>query len=169
MAPSSEKYCVVTLYSKVLNFHIFTQVHYDSISLRGYKHDLCACVKDTKKNGILKMLPYMSLKVRYPGITSGKVLKMDDGGVSSWDITSSTNLVYKYSFFNEWSSELGKFDFDDDMKVVKRKAAEQLVDGDEGMTHLDDENGWAKWKAGMKTMVAHDDYELAMFLYCVLN
>ena len=115
------------------------------------------------------MLPFMSLKVRYPGITSGKTLKMEDGGESAWDINSSTNLIYKYRFFNEWSSELEKFDFDDDMKVVKRKAATKLVDGDEGMTHLDSEKGWAKWKAGMKTMVPHDDYELAMFLYCVLN
>ena len=52
---------------------------------------------------------------------------------------------------------------------MKRKAATELVDGDEGMTHLDGEKGWATWKAGMKTMVAHDDYELAMFLYCMLN
>ena len=49
-------------------------------------------------------------------------------------------------------------------KVVKRKAAKELVDGDEGMTHLDGEKGWATWKAGMKTMVAHDDYELASLL-----
>ena len=144
-------------------------MHYDAISLLGYKTDLCACVKDTHSNGILKMLPYMSLKVRYPGITSGKMLKMEDGGVASWDINSSTNLVYKYYFFNEWSSELEKFNFDDNMKIVKRKAAKDIVDGDEGMVHLDGEKGWSKWKAGMKSMVAHDDYELAMFLYCVLN
>ena len=77
--------------------------------------------------------------------------------------------MYKYYFFNEWSSELEKFDFDDDMKVVKRKAAQDLVDGDEGMVHLKGEKDWDTWKSGMKSMVAHDDYELAMFLYCMLN
>ena len=139
-------------------------MHYDAISLLGYKTDLCACVKDTHSNGISKMLPFMALKIRYPGITSGKSLQLQDGGVAEW----SGNL-YRYHFFNEWSSELEKFDFDDDMKTVKRKAAKDLVDGDEGMVHLDGEKGWSKWKAGMKSMVAHDDYELAMFLYCVLN
>lgn len=140
------------------------KVHYESIALLGYKKDLCACVKDTEKNGILKMLPYMSLKIRYPGITSGKVLEMDDGGIAMW-----AGNLYRYGFFNEWSSELAKFDFDDDMKVVKRKVAKELVDGDDGMTHLDGEKGWATWKEGMKSMIPHDDYELAMFLYCVLN
>ena len=106
----------------------------------------------------------MALKIRYPGITSGKSLQLQDGGVAEW----SGNL-YRYHFFNEWSSELEKFNFGDDMKTVKRKAAKDLVDSDEGMVHLDGEKGWSKWKAGMKSMVAHDDYELAMFLYCVLN
>ena len=159
---SSKSWLPIVIF--ICSFILYSQVHYDSISLLGYKTDLCACVKDIKNNGILKMLPYMSLKIRYPGITSGKVLKMSDGGVSSW----SGNL-YRYHFFNEWSSELEKFDFNEDMNVVKRKAASELVDGDEGMTHLDGEKGWAKWKVGMKTMVPHDDYELAMFLYCVLN
>ena len=89
---------------------------------------------------------------------------MGDGGIAEW-----RDKMYTYHFFNEWSSELEKFDFVGNMGDVARKASTNLVDGDEGMVHLDGEKGWALWKSGMKSMVAHDDYELAMFLNCVLN
>ena len=36
-----------------------TKVHYDSISLLKYNENLRACVKDTKNNGLLKMLEFI--------------------------------------------------------------------------------------------------------------
>ena len=141
-----------------------TKIHYDSISLLKYNTDLCACIKDIKNNGVLKILPFMALKIRYPGITSGEVLKLNGGGAIDWSYN-----VYFYYFFNEWSKDLRNINFNDDIEEIKRKAMDNLIDGDRGIQHLDSEKAWAKWKSGMKKMVERDNYELAMFLYCILN
>jgi len=126
---------------------------------------LCACVNDIDGNGIMKMLPFMSLKIRYPGLTAGKVLKLKDGAYASW----SGNL-YHYSFFNEWSDELAKFNFNQvEENTIVQQARNKLRDGDEGIQHLTDQKAWSTWKRGMQKMVAKDNYELAVFLYCKLK
>jgi len=142
------------------------KVHYDSISLQNIGEDVCACVKDTKHNGILKMLPFLALKIRYPGITSGKTLKIKGGEA---DFYQSGGNLYTYHFINEWSKKLENIDFGNNIEEIKKEVSTNLADGDEGMHHLENENDWKKWKSGMKEMVEHDDYELAMFLYCTLR
>ena len=82
------------------------------------------------------MLPFMSLKIRYPGLTSGKLPTSGKDGVAE----GGDNLYeFTYHFFKEWSSELEQFDFNRNMEMVKKKASTDLVDGDEGMVHLDGE------------------------------
>lgn len=159
-----------TLEQLVHTFHMGevwanAKVHYDRIIRKSpYDPLLCACVNDIENNGIMKMLPFMSLKIRYPGLTAGKILDLGNGTYADW----SGNL-YRYAFFNNWSEELSRFNFNEEESVVLKKASERLVDGDEGIEHLSDEKQWMKWKSGMKKMNPHDDYELAMFLYCRLK
>ena len=94
------------------------KVHYDSISLQAIaKNEVCECVKATESNGILKMLHLMALKIRYPGLTSGKSTEHSNG-MTSWD-----NTIYKYSFFNEWSSELKEIDFNEGVKKTREALA----------------------------------------------
>ena len=95
---------------------------------------------------------------------TGKILDLGNGTYADW----SGNL-YHYAFFNNWSEELSRFNFNEDESVVLKKASERLVDGDEGIQHLTNEKQWMKWKSGMQKMNPHDDYELAMFLYCRLK
>ena len=96
---------------------------------------------------------------------SGKVLKLKDGAYASW----SGNL-YHYNFFNEWSDELAKFNFNQlEENNIVQQARIRLRDGDEGIQHLTDQKAWGKWKRGMQKMVAKDNYELAVFLYCKLK
>jgi len=138
------------------------KVHYDSISLLEPSGQLCRCLTDVQNNGIMKMLPFMSLKIRFPGITSGMHLQLENGQ-ADW-----SGNIYHYAFFNDWSNELKNFDFSGEH--VKERAAKKLVDGDKGMkARLVNEEAWKFWKHGMKSRNKHDDYELAMFLYCTLN
>ena len=94
------------------------------------------------------------------------MLKLKDGAYASW----SGNL-YNYAFFNEWSDELAKFDFNqvEENTNMVEQAQNMLRDGDEGINHLTNQKAWASWKRGMQKMVAKDNYELAVFLYCKLK
>ena len=76
---------------------------------------------------------------------------------------------YHFGGHNNLSSTLQNFDFSGNTEDVKKRVSEQLVDGDDGIEPLVGEKSWNVWKSIMKSMVAHDDYELSMFLYCMLN
>lgn len=92
-------------------------------------------------------------------------MKLKDGSYVSWD-----GNIYKYYFLNEWSKELAKFDFNQlDENTIVEQAQNKLRDGDEGIQHLTNQKAWDSWKRGMQEMLARDDYELAVFLYCKLK
>ena len=93
------------------------------------------------------------------------MLKLKNGGYASW-----SGNIYHYAFFNEWSDELAKFDFNQlEEKTIVEQAQKKLRDGDEGIQHLTNQKAWNAWKQGMQKMVAKDNYELAVFLYCKLK
>jgi len=162
-----------TLEQLVHTFHMGevwanAKIHYDKIlAERIDDPQLCACVNDLENNGIMKILPFMALKIRYPGITSGRLARYENGTDSSWK--GNDYPVYTYYFFNNWSEELAQFDFNQEESVILKQASTQLVDNDKGIQHLTNEKQWKKWKSGMKRMEPRDEYELAMFLYCRLN
>ena len=141
-----------------------TKLHYDRFKEQGVNKSLCACVSDVNNNGIINLLHFMTLKIRYPGLTTEKLMKLEDGRY----VDMSGNL-YTYIFFVEMSPELLQFNFTQDVEDNLRRAYGVLVDNDKGMKHLDSEKQWQIWKKGMKSVNEQDNYELAMFLYCALN
>ena len=141
-----------------------TKLHYDRLKELRLGKSICECVTDVDNNGIMKVMHFMNLKIRYPGLTSGKLMKMEDGGYVDW-----SGNIYNYTFFVDISQPLLQFDFTQDVEDNLQRAYGELVDDDKGMKHLDSEKQWQVWKKGMKSIVKQDNYELAMFLYCALN
>merc|ERR1712142_729659 len=122
----------------------------------------------TQGNGILKVLSLMALKIRYPGITSGKPCRLGRCKQAN-DLRPPGPRGYTFCLFDCLSNskptpKLWKFDFDDTLERVRRKVSTELVDGDKGINVLHGEDDWSDWKSDMKKMVAHNYYECAMFL-----
>ena len=138
-----------------------TKVHYDHLKEQGiWRTDklLCECVDDIDNNGIINLLHYMTLKIRYPGLTYKR------------DKNQLLPTIYRYSFLVDLSPRLLNFNFTQDVKDNFQRAYGVLVnDADKGAGHLDSEYQWQVWKNDMKSLMRQDHYELAMFLYCTLN
>merc|ERR1711931_129009 len=96
------------------------------------------------------------------GLTSGNDTEQDDDA-------DRYHFQYHFGRSNEWSEKLEKFDFNGKIEEAKKMVSTELVDGDDGMVPLTGEDVWEDWKSSMKRMNTHDEYELAMFLYCMLN
>ena len=140
-----------------------TKLHYDHLREQNiWMMDkvLCKCVNDIENNGIVNLLHFLNLKIRYPGLTSQKLTKMKYG-----HIYNLTPCIYRYSFFVSLSPELLNFNFTQDVEDNLKRAYGVLVDDDKGMKHYQ----WKLWKKSMKSITRQDVYELAMFLYCTLN
>ena len=147
------------------------KVHYDKLKASGwYDKKVCNCVTDVENNGVLKVLPFMSIRVRYPGIASGQVAPTSGGRYMD---TSNQLYKFTYQFFNDWEKQLSWFNYTQPDSAIMRKVMASpgfIRDNlDHGLNHLSGEQDWEGWKQGMKSMNPHDEYELAVFLYCTLN
>ena len=118
-----------------------TKLHYDRFKEQGVNKSLCACVNDVNNNGIINLLHFMTLKIRYPGLTTENLMKLEDGRY----VDMSGNL-YTYVFFVEISPELLQFSFIQDVEDNLRRADGVFVDNDKGMKQLDSEKQWKIWK-----------------------
>ena len=83
-----------------------TKLHYDRFKEQGVNKSHCAYVNDVNNNGVINLLYFMTLKIRYPGLTTEKLMKLEDGRY----LDMSGNL-YTYVFFVEMSPELLQFNF----------------------------------------------------------
>ena len=148
-----------------------TKPHYDHLKKQDiWMTDqlLCECVNDIDNNGIANFLHFMALKIRYPGLTLEKLLKINDG-----HHINVPNRLYKvvYRLFVHMFPKLLNFNFTQDIEDNLQHAYRDtvLVDDDKVTKHLDSEDHWQYWKRDMKSFKRQDHYELAMFLYCTLN
>lgn len=156
--------------------------HYDEFKQEGLPKELCGCLRDIENNGVLNALQLMALKIKYPGITSGK-FDLDSLNRKRWSYRLSYTFSYRLSFswarntekageIMEFQEKLRQFDFGGDEKDVVRRVASQLIDGDKGLEErLTSEKGWSYWKEGFHNMMKDDtgDRTFGMFMYCMLN
>jgi len=161
--------------------------HYDEFKQKGLPKELCGCLGDIENNGVLKALQLLALKIKYPGITSGK-FDLDNLNPKRWSYrlsySFSYSLWYSISFkrasndpekaiqIMEFQKKLRHFDFGGDEKDVVRRVASQLIDGDKGLEErLTSEKGWSYWKEGFHNMMKDNtgDRTFGMFMYCMLN
>ena len=142
-----------------------TKLHYDHLKEQGvWTMDkvLCKCINDIDNNGIVNILHYMILKIRYPELTyKNRQLR---GNPLYRQVP-----IYHYSFFVVLSPNVFTFNFTQDVEDNLKRAQGVLVNDDEGAQHLDSKYQWQVWKRDMKSLTKQDHYELAMFLYCTLN
>jgi hypothetical protein len=119
-------------------------IQYKKILQNPPSKEKCMCVNDVESNGIMDMLRFIALKVREPELMYGKHT-MINGKKMNWE-----GNIYTYNF-------------------AAIKNAEEL-DAGEPLKHLDSSTVWSQWKKIMVNgMTETDDYELALFLYCILN
>lgn len=157
--------------------------YYEIMEEKSPSEELCGCVNDVAENGVLSELELLALKIKYPGLTSGRadlpygLPPHSKEGVSMQ--LDERRKAYEISYTLKTDAEtrspifqkhLRKFDFEGDEDEVLARAMEELQDGDQGLdTHLDSEDGWASWRQGFKGMDDHGNFEFAMFIYCKLN
>lgn len=118
--------------------------HYHNYAAAPPSDEVCHCVTDIDGNGIMKMLRFISLKIREPELMYGKVAVID-GKEYRWD-----GNLYSYKFASEADAD--------------------KMASDEPFQHLTNEGAWKAWKKHMMAgMRDSDDKELALFLHCALR
>lgn len=160
--------------------------------------DICSCVTDIENNGVLNHLNLIAFKIRYPGITSGNDTftnyylaqanstdpAIDDTHVREkrapepWKASySQGGYSASYSAGKDKPSRFHRsmsfdgIDFDlSDLELLK-DVAEKLVDEDHVMEyHIDSAEHWEYWKNILiLSSEASAYYDLAMFMFCMLN
>jgi len=104
--------------------------------------------------------------------SSRKISKRDifrpQGDIRAYEI--SYGLKSKRAETERFHRALRDFDFSGAEEDVVTRASQDLVDGDTGLAeHLDSQAGWEAWKEGFKAMEEQDNYEFAVFMYCMLK
>jgi len=122
-----------------------TRVEFEKIKLNPPSVDVCRCARDVENNGIMKMMRFIALEIREPGLMYGKHTQLNNGTVT-WD-----GNVYNYRNFPHKDTDM------------------VLQNAEDVVPPLETEAAWAHWKKLMVTMPMADDYELALYLYCALN
>ena len=52
--------------------------YYELLKEKSPSEELCGCVNDMDENGVMSELQLLALKIKYPGLTSGKLLSAQD-------------------------------------------------------------------------------------------
>ena len=144
--------------------------HYEDLTMAPPAREVCSCVLDTANNGILQELNLLALKIKYPGITSGKFDPREAPRPQDYKYSLSYSLTIIIERTKAAAQALQDFDFAGEEKDVVARAAKELVDGDAGtQMPLNSEEGWENWKEGFKNMQEVGNYELAVFMFCKLN
>jgi len=161
--------------------------YYNDFKKSGVRKELCGCLKDIDNNGVMAELQLLALKIKYPGITSGKFDLDSFNHTERYGYKLSYSLSYSLSFtlqslkknhpkkykeLMQSRKKLIHFDFSENEEKVVKRVARQFVDYDEGLTeHLTSEEGWDHWKKGFHDMGKDttSDRTFGMFMYCMLN
>jgi len=106
---------------------------------------VCECARDVESNGVMKMLRFPALQIREPDLMYGWTTEVN-GKRMSWG-----GNLYNYAFFPKGSAEKDVLSQTPSVPRLLRSA------------------DWEEWKKLMASMQPGDDFELAVFLYCVLN
>lgn len=141
--------------------------------------EICECITDVENNDVLNYLNLLAFKIKYPGITSGNKTLTDlyinyrAKRSAAYGFGGGYNLGGGYNFGWKRSGlvDFDGFDFNlSDIELLK-DVAEKLVDEDGVITkHVDSAEHWQLWREMVKEgMDASGYYDLAVFLYCMLN
>jgi len=159
--------------------------------------DVCACVRDIENNGVLNHLNLIAFKIRYPGITSGNATLYGKyfTEANTTDSTTEGTPQRKKRSPEPWkasysaggytvSYSAGKdkpsfhrsvsfegIDFERSDVELLKDVAEKLVDHDIVMVHhIDNPEHWEYWKNFLKLPREEAAYyDIAMFMFCMLN
>lgn len=155
------------------------QAHYKKLMELPPSAEVCSCVRNVEENGVMAELQLLALKIKFPGLTSGNTnLPYGKKAKSSRAYNISYTLEFDSQLTDEASiqkkrqsvNKLKDFNFEGEEDDVVDHAMKELQDGDKGLSeHLTGEKEWNSWKEGFKKMNEVDNFQFAVFVFCMLN